>query len=86
MPYIPRSERQRAERCPETPGELNYAITVMIDNYIREKGVSYALLNEIIGVLGCVTHELYRRIFVPYEKEKCVANGEVYTCFPRKEP
>jgi hypothetical protein len=85
MPYISRKDRQRAERCPETAGELNYAITVLIDNYIREKGVSYALLNEVMGVLACVGQELYRRIIVPYEKEKCVANGEVYTCFPRKE-
>ncbi len=60
------------------PGELNYAITEMMKNYLERKGVSYTNMNEVIGVLECAKMELYRRMAAPYEDVKIKENGDVY--------
>lgn len=62
----------------DKPGELNYAITVMMINYLNRKGVSYTNMNEVIGVLECAKLELYRRMTAPYEDTKIDENGDVY--------
>ena len=63
---------------PKFPGELNYKISDILDQYIRDCGLSYTVLNEIVGVLECAKLEVYRRIAVPYEDIKLHDNGEVY--------
>lgn len=60
------------------PGELNYAITEMVIDYINRKGVSYTNMNEVVGVLECAKMELYRRMAAPYEDIKIEENGDVY--------
>lgn len=60
------------------PGEMNYAITEMMKNYLERKGVSYTNMNEVIGVLECAKLELYRRMTAPYEDVKIKENGDVY--------
>lgn len=62
----------------DKPGELNYAITEMMINYLNRKGVSYTNMNEVIGVLECAKLELYRRMTAPYEDMKIDENGDVY--------
>jgi len=42
------------------------------------KGVKYATLNTVIGVLECAKLELYRRVVADYEDQKCEENGDVY--------
>ena len=86
MPYISKSDRADmnqkivyAGRSIDNPGELNYLITRLLDQYLYGKGKSYATLNEAIGVLECAKLELYRRIAAPYEDEKIKENGDVYT-------
>jgi hypothetical protein len=82
MPYINTDARNRlAEgKSPENAGELNYAITRLIDSYLVEKGeLRYANLNEVIGVLECAKLELYRRIAAPYEDKKKESQGDVYS-------
>ena len=59
-------------------GELNYAITEMMINYLNRKGWSYTNMNEVVGVLECAKLELYRRMAAPYEDEKIEENGDVY--------
>jgi len=63
MPYIKNLDRGRLDSGGEveTAGELNYVITKKIDSYLNRKGLSYANLNEVIGVLECAKLELYRR-------------------------
>lgn len=81
MPYINADARGRLDRGgkPETPGELNYAITRLVDDYLIGRGrVRYAHLNEAIGVLECAKLELYRRVVAPYEDGKIAQAGEVY--------
>lgn len=81
MPYVRKTDRARLDGGgePKTPGELNYVISKKIDSYLTHKGVSYANLNEVIGVLECAKLELYRRIAAGYEDSKIAENGDVYT-------
>jgi hypothetical protein len=84
MPYVKQAQRERLDggRAPEDAGELNYVLTKIIDDYmVRNGGVRYARLNEVIGALECVKLELYRRVAAPYEDRKMAENGEVYSLF-----
>jgi hypothetical protein len=84
MPYITADARTRLEKGgkPETAGELNYAITRLIDDYlIRKGGIRYAHLNEVVGALECAKLELYRRVAAPYEDQKLSETGDVYRSF-----
>ncbi len=77
MPYIPRE--QRGAHPPITPGELNYYVTKCCWDYIvRSGGMSYSVLNEVMGVLECAKLEMYRRIGAPYEDKKIAENGDVF--------
>jgi hypothetical protein len=81
MPYITADARARLEAGgePETTGELNYAITRLVDAYLVRKGnIRYANLNEVIGALECAKLELYRRVAAPYEDQKLAETGDVY--------
>lgn len=81
MPYITAEDRARIDKGgkPETAGELNYAITRLVDDYLIQKGgVRYRHLNEVIGALECAKLELYRRIAAPYEDQKLNESGDVY--------
>lgn len=61
-------------------GELNFAITSLIDEYLGRTGIRYQNINTVIGVLECAKLEVYRRVAVPYEDKKCKENGDVYYC------
>lgn len=81
MPYIDSPNRMDLQyREALTPGELNYILTSLCDDYARTRdpNVGYAAINEVIGVLECAKLEFYRRIAAPYEDIKCKQNGDVY--------
>jgi hypothetical protein len=79
MPYIDKRIRGHMHMVDaEDVGELNYQITKLIDSFIMRKGLNYATLNSMIGVLECAKLELYRRVAAPYEDAKCEDNGDVY--------
>lgn len=82
MPYIKKHIRQRlapkATDIAHTPGELNFQITQLLDDYLALNGASYQSFNDIIGALEGAKLELYRRLVAPYEDEKREENGEVY--------
>lgn len=81
MPYIEskinRTDLICGERFPENAGELNFLITSIIHLYIKEKGLKYSSINEVIGVLECAKLELYRQIAAPYENKKKRENGAI---------
>ena len=88
MPYVNQEARDRLESGgkPEGPGELNYAMTRLVDEYLCRKGrVRYAHLNEAIGVVECVKQELYRRVAAPYEDQKITEMGDVYDVLRKKD-
>ena len=81
MPYIEAEARKRIDGggAPASAGELNYAVTRLVDSYlVAQGGLRYALLNEAIGALECAKIELYRRLAAPYEDEKREETGDVY--------
>ena len=93
MPYLPTSQRNDVHEdigengitfIPANAGEVNYTITMLINNYLEDQGLNYANLNEMIGALECCKLELYRMIGGPYEDVKLRDNGEAYTIDPNK--
>ena len=80
MPYITRAQRDLLATGipPSHPGELNYAITKMLVQYIDNHGLSYHVINDILGALEGAKLEFYRRVVVPYENTKLALNGDVY--------
>lgn len=81
MPYIKQSDRgpltPAAIREPETPGELNYQITVIVQRYFYNNGRNYQAINDVLGALDGASKEFYRRIAAPYEDTKIKQNGDV---------
>lgn len=78
MPYIKKALRKGALMAPLDPGELNYAITMMVQGYVKEKKLCYQTINDVVGALEGAKAEFQRRVVVPYEKAKCANNGDVY--------
>ena len=79
MPYITEKSKNYLEiALPETPGQLNYKLTMIVKDYIEKMGESYQTYNDIIGALECCKFELYRRKIADYEGKKCYENGDVY--------
>ena len=89
MPYIKELQRERLSLLISQiqlafkfqdidVGTLNYLITNICKEYIKENGEKYSHYNDIIGVLECVKQELYRRKISKYEDKKIEENGDVY--------
>lgn len=87
MPYIESENRRENIRnsalenvgawC-DSAGDLNFAITEMIESYRANHGTSYKIFNHITGALDDAKDEFRRRVVHPYEDAKCLANGDVY--------
>ena len=61
----------------DTPGELNYTISKLIDLLMLRQGEKYEHYNAIIGVLECAKLELYRKKISIYEDLKEKENGQI---------
>lgn len=81
MPYITKQQRDELNtgRILKDPGELNYRLTQVIKDYTYDKGLSYKVINDIIGALESCKLEYYRRVALPYENSKISENGDVYS-------
>ena len=87
MPYIKQNRREgidlelgadRLDWSPSDAGDLNFVVSTFIQNRLKDKGLRYAIVNEMIGALECCKLELYRLVAAPYEDEKLEENGRVY--------
>lgn len=86
MPYIKQEDRKLIKNDKfqidydniETAGELQYAMAVIFENYVKRKKLSYQTLNDIMGALSGADKEFYRMVVVPYEESKIKSNGGVY--------
>ncbi len=78
MPFIKIEDYTRAMITPETPGELNFAITMLMIGYLSQKGLSYTNAQETISQANEAAAEFRRRILTPYEDKKIAENGDVY--------
>jgi hypothetical protein len=84
MPYIKPEQRvdidvivEHLSHFIKDAGTMNYAVSRLSHLYLKDKGLRYANLNELIGALECIKQELYRKIAAPYEDEKIFENGVV---------
>jgi hypothetical protein len=86
MPYIKPWDREHLyphdrrhfQKDASNAGELNFQISMLVNTYLQNKGLSYSNINEAIGVLECAKLECYARVARPYEDEKILLNGDVY--------
>lgn len=87
MPYINKDRRRRIYFKPtrvvrvnkiQTAGELNYAVTELINEFFMNSEQGYQAINDVIGALEGAKAEFQRRIVAPYEDEKIKENGDVY--------
>ena len=83
MPYIAQAERRIIDHHLKevaqfiiTPGQLNYAITKLVHEFLPLRA-RYADYNQAIGVLECAKLELYRMQVGPYEDTAIAKNGPV---------
>lgn len=81
MPYLKciNKELINLGTVPKSAAELNYKVSALCNEMLKEKGVKYSEINALIGALECAKMELYRRIASPYEDVKIEENGDVYT-------
>jgi hypothetical protein len=82
VPYILTTERfdmdQKLDAVPvDGPGALAYAVTRLCQRHLNGR-LKFANLALVVGVLVCVTLELYRRVIAPYEDTKRAENGDVF--------
>lgn len=84
MPYISQEERDEIDikifelsQCLETKGQMNYAISFLLHQYIKKNGLKYNNINDAIGIIECAKMELYRSIAGPYEDIKIEENGDL---------
>jgi len=84
MPYIEKIEREvingpinLASEQIQSLGQLNYAITKLVTNYVLSVGISYGVIAGVTGVLANVSTELYRRVWSKYEDHKAATNGDI---------
>lgn len=87
MPYIKSAQRPPIDGVLDDlhqflpdEGSLNYAITRIVDRWLRDVGANYKNLNAAIGIFECAKLELYRSVIAGYEDEKRLENGDVYLC------
>ncbi len=83
MPYISIADRLKFDKCicelPEfnSPGELNYMISILCSHYGSGKKLSYQQINDVMGALAGAQTEYYRRVAIPYEEQKIKLNGDL---------
>jgi hypothetical protein len=86
MPYISPARREdfaplqkalESQRLDHS-GELNYALTIIAQAYLKQHGKTYHILNDIHGAFNCADKEFYRRVTAIHENEKTKENGDVF--------
>lgn len=84
MPYIIAARRPQLDptgvvSSAANVGELNFQITCLARQYIKDNGLQYSSINDVLGALEGAKQEFYRRIAAPYEDIKIGQNGDVYS-------
>ena len=86
MPYIRQTDREvlnpvfadNPQRAARNPGELNYQLTVLCEDYLDSNKLCYQTINDIVGALEGAKLEFYRRVAAKYEDTKIKENGDIY--------
>lgn len=83
MPYITEKLRAKALTNPVTAGELTYAFTKSIQNFMRNSPEGYTTYSQILGALEGAKADFIERVLTPYEGEKQEVNGDVWDIVTR---
>jgi hypothetical protein len=67
----------------DTIGEYNYLVSKIAKTYIQQHGLSYRIINELVGALECAKAEMSRRILETYEDDRIKEFGDIWDL---KEP
>ena len=72
-------EKPPEEKVNYWKGACNYTITVTLNRVPRKLLGSwrYAMVNDVVGIIGCVFGEFYRRLAGPYEDKAIQKNGDL---------
>ena len=90
MPYVRQEVRDEIEPIlnelvnqmslyhdDEIEGVMNYTITELINRGMKRPVWRYMWINRVVGTLGCVLLEFYRRLASPYEDRAILKNGDI---------
>lgn len=80
MPYLSNNRKKEIleHKSMEVSGDLNYQVTLLVIQYLNDKGLCYQTCNDIVGALDNAKAEFKVRVQNPYEKLKRFTNGDVY--------
>jgi hypothetical protein len=67
---------EKTERRSTVRSHINYVFSTILWTWFK-KNVGYDTINAVVGVLGCVKDEFYRRLAVDYEDMKRCQNGDI---------
>lgn len=86
MPYIKQEDRTEIKKLAEvmslhinTPGDLTYAITLLMHLETLKKSQSYTNMSRIRASAQDSADEFYRVVMVKHEDKKRKENGSVST-------
>lgn len=93
MPYIKPEQRKELDeyigylskkiylktKTDDLEGVMNYVLTSVLTNTYKlfYEQISYSCINNMMGILGCMSQELYRRLASWYEDLKIMKNGDL---------
>lgn len=85
MPYLKPEDKKRLTRLTNkilntkitSPGDLNYLITQLCLQYLKQTDGRYQHHNDVVGAIEGAKLEFYRRATAVYEDSKIESNGDV---------
>ncbi len=85
MPYIKDEDKVEVKNHgPSNAGELNFALSQSVNDFLQTSPFNYQAFNDVIGALENLKFEVQRRFLAPYEDRKIDLNGDVFSFDPRQ--
>ena len=79
MPYIKGEDKKDVRvNGPSTAGELNFALSQNVNDFLQTSQFNYQAFNDVIGALENLKFEIQRRFLAPYEDKKIEENGDAF--------
>lgn len=78
MAYIKSENKKKSlYSYPKNVSGLNFLINHSIHSYIKDKGLCYQTLNEVVGVLECAKASFIQTVLTPNENKKIKEIGNI---------
>lgn len=72
------SARIESQRENDIDGCVNYSICKILKAIYPDREMKYRVLNRMMGVLSCITQEVYRRVVAEHEDNAIEKNGDIF--------